>query len=466
MRRRVTLAVVAVAVAAVLLTAVGTILLTRHRARAAATSELSDEAAALVPFVTGADDPGAAVVEPNGTILVRRVRAARQALGLLDASVLVVDASGGVVSGDVPEGVPAGVATSVSGAGATISGVHGQVAWAAASSASGRAGRHLTVVLTRELPLTSGVLPWVAVSGIVAVVLAVAAATVIARRVTGPLVTIGGATRRIASGELDARVGDLGGRADAETVALAESIDTMAAALEHARSSQRAFLLSVSHDLRTPLTSIRGYAEAIVDDAVPEPKRAAAVILTESTRLGRLVSDLLDLTRMEAHQFTLEAGPVDIVAAARAAVAEGAPVATAAGIAVELLGVDEQIVVSADADRLGQVLANLIENAVRYASARVRVDVRDVGDEVRVTVTDDGPGIAPEDLDRVFDRFVADRPAAGTARNRPRGSGLGLTISRELVVAMGGSLVAGPGGGPDRAGTTMTVRLPIVRQVG
>src|SRR5690606_14520384 len=160
------------------------------------------------------------------------------------------------------------------------------------------------------------------------------------------------------------------------------------------------------------------------DDAVPEPKRAAAVILTESTRLGRLVSDLLDLTRMEAHQFTLEAGPVDVVAAARAAVAEGAPVATAAGIAVELLGVDEQIVVSADADRLGQVLADVLANAVRYASARVRVDVREVGDEVRVTVTDDGPGIAPEDLDRVFDRFVADRPAAGTARNRPRGSGL------------------------------------------
>jgi len=457
-----TLAVVAVAVAAVLLTGVGTTLLSWRRSRSLATSQLSNEAAALVPFVTGSEATGAADVESDGAGIVRRIRAARQALGLLDASVLVVDASGSVVSGDLPEGVPAGVSASVSDDGATASGVHGRVAWAAASSGSGRAGRHLTVVLTREVPLTSGVLPWVVLSGIVAVALAIVAATVVARRVTGPLVAIGGATRRIASGELDARVGDLGPRADVETVALADSIDHMAASLEVARGSQREFLLSVSHDLRTPLTSIRGYAEAIVDDAAPDPKRAAGVILAESTRLGRLVSDLLDLTRMEAHQFTLALGPVDLVAAARAAVAEGVPAATAAGIAIDLRAVDGQILVSADADRLGQVLANLVENAVRYASSQVRVDLRSAADQVRVTVTDDGPGIAPEDLDRVFDRFFADRPSPETPRNRPRGSGLGLTISRELVVAMGGTLVAGPGHEPDGSGTTMTVVFPLI----
>ncbi len=460
-----TLAVVAVAVAAVLLTGVGTTLLSRHRSRSVATNQLGDEAAALVPFVTGADHTGTAEVEADGAGLVRRIRTARQALGLLDASVLVVDASGSVVSGDLPEGVPASVPASVSGEGATLSGVHGDVAWAAASSGSGRAGRHLTVVLTRELPLTSGVLPWVALSGIVAVILAIAAATVVARRVTEPLVTIGGATRRIASGEFGTRVGDLGPRADVETLALAGSIDHMAASLERARGSQREFLLSVSHDLRTPLTAIRGYAEAIVDDAVPDPKRAAGVILTESARLGRLVADLLDLTRIEAHQFTLETGPVDVVAAARTAVAEGAPVATAAGIAIDLVGADERIVVSADADRLGQVFANLVENAVRFASSQVRVEVRPVGDSVEVAVVDDGPGIAPEDLDRVFDRFFADRPTPATPRNRSRGSGLGLTISRELVVAMGGSLVAGPGAAADGSGTTMTARFPIVRPV-
>src|SRR5205823_14198502 len=131
------------------------------------------------------------------------------------------------------------------------------------------------------------------------------------RRIARPLQEAEIATRRIAAGDLDASVPVQPG-ADEELASLARSINTMATTLARSRGLERQFLLSVSHDLRTPLTSIRGFAEAIADGAAPDDRRAAEVIAAESRRLERLVGDLLDLAKLESRQFTFHSRPIDL----------------------------------------------------------------------------------------------------------------------------------------------------------
>jgi two-component system sensor histidine kinase BaeS len=206
--------------------------------------------------------------------------------------------------------------------------------------------------------------------------------------------------------------------------------------------------LSVSHDLRTPLTSIRGFAEAIHDGAIEDSAHAADVILAESRRLERLVGDLLDLTKLEAHQMSISLRPTD-AAEVVSTTAEGfRPTAAKSGLALVLQvpGQDglpvsaPALPVVADPDRLAQLLANLLENAMTFARTTVTVVLSGVpapGGCV-ITVDDDGPGIAQGDLEKVFERFYrADR-----GPNRRMGSGLGLAIVAELAAAMGADVRA------------------------
>jgi signal transduction histidine kinase len=229
----------------------------------------------------------------------------------------------------------------------------------------------------------------------------------------------------------------------------------MAQSLEDGRVRERQLLLAVSHDLRTPLTSIRGFAEAIKDGAIADSGQAADVIIAESRRLERLVGDLLDLTKLEAHQMSIALRPTD-AAEVVSTTAEGfAPTAARSGVEIALwvpghAGEDGLVAmpdagqplppVSADPDRLAQLLANLLENAITFARTTVTVAVRDFpgSDACAITVDDDGPGIASSDLDHVFERFYrGDR-----GPNRPMGSGLGLAIVAELATAMGGTVRA------------------------
>ena len=260
-------------------------------------------------------------------------------------------------------------------------------------------------------------------------------------------------TGRIASGELASRVpvrrGDY-----PEFTSLAGSINDMAQTLEDGRARERHLLLAVSHDLRTPLTSIRGFAEAIQDGAIDDSAHAADVIIAESRRLERLVGDLLDLTKLEARQMSISMRPTD-AAEVVATTAEGfRPAAARTGLTVVLQVPGEDggapggavvpsppsALVAADPDRLAQLLANLVENAITFARTTVTVtmaDDRRSGTCV-ITVDDDGPGIAPVDLGHVFERFYrADR-----GPNRLLGSGLGLAIVAELAAAMGASVRA------------------------
>ena len=276
---------------------------------------------------------------------------------------------------------------------------------------------------------------------------------------TRPIAAMEATARSIAGGDLTARV-DASHVADDELGSLAEAINAMAADLDEARGHERAFLLSVSHDLRTPLTSIRGYAEAIADGTVEgmdNRVRAANVISSESRRLERLVADLLDLARLDAHQFSLHPAPIDARPVVVDAVEAFAP--SAAEIGVELVvEPGDAAPMEADPQRLGQIVANLVENALKFATSRVVVAVATVAIEegsrrVELRVDDDGPGIAPADLPRVFERLYTSRTVPG----RTLGTGIGLAIVRELALAMGGDARVEP---VDTVGTRFVVTFP------
>jgi signal transduction histidine kinase len=293
------------------------------------------------------------------------------------------------------------------------------------------------LVLTKQLeqnPLGRSS-PFFLLTAAMALGAAVIVSLILTRRMTRPLAAMEATADRIASGDLSARTGVSGHQSD-ELIDLGKSIDGMAEQLESARGLERAFLLSVSHDLRTPLTSIRGYADALAHGAAETPEqrvRAAEIIEAEARRLERLVADLLELARLDTHQFSLTPRPVDARAVVTASVDGFRPAAQHLGVALECAP-GPPIPVDADPERLGQIVANLMENALKYAVASVSVGVDASNGTVRLRVDDDGPGIALADLPKVFDRLYTARPAPG----RKVGTGLGLAIVSELASTMGG----------------------------
>jgi two-component system sensor histidine kinase BaeS len=336
---------------------------------------------------------------------------------------------------------------------------------------SGRSGTHLiytavptpiasitqytpVLIISRTVDEPASGIRYFALVALIALLVAAVVAAALARRFTRPLVAAVATTRRIAGGDLDATVEHTRGE-DPEFVELAGSINTMGATLQRAREQERQFLLSVSHELRTPLTSIRGYADAIVDGATDQPADAAGVISGEARRLERLVQDLLDLARLDADRFSFDLVAVDAALAVHQVVDGFAPSAAELGLdLVAAPGSEVALWVRADADRLVQVLANLVENASSFANTQVVVGSAAVAGVPTLWVVDDGPGIPREELGRVFDRhYVSDRVSG-----RRKGSGLGLAIVSELVTAMGGTVEAESPVVEDR-GTRIVVRL-------
>lgn len=308
---------------------------------------------------------------------------------------------------------------------------------------------NLVVVLTRQAPTgLGGAGTWFGIAAAATIVVSLLVATRLGRRIARPVQQAEVVTGRIAAGDLSARV-PIPEKAGHELVSLANSVNQMASSLALAQGAQRQFLMSVSHDLRTPLTSIRGYAEAVADGATDDVPHAAGVILSEARRLERLVGDLLELAKLEAGSFSLNCVSVDLWAVVAATVEGFSPAAASLGLEIDLEASPERSVLCyADPDRLGQVVANVVENALKYAQARVKVTAGFAASGApRLIVEDDGPGILPSDLERVFQRLYQSSSAA----SRKLGSGLGLAIVRELVTAMGGEVRAesplGPGGG-------------------
>jgi two-component system sensor histidine kinase BaeS len=367
----------------------------------------------------------------------------RGALRLEGVGLLNV-APDGSLEGPSPEGVTL-TETEVEAllAGETVSGREGRLVYAAATIERGE-NTTLVVLSDRIAIALGGSVVWFVVAGAIVLTVAVMAASRLSRTLTEPLRQAELASRKIAGGDLSARVPEPPAGAQDEVADLSRSINAMAGNLERSRGLEQQFLLSVSHDLRTPLTSIRGYAEALADGTAPDSAQAGTVILSESRRLDRLVRDLLELARLDARRFSLEPTEVELDELVAACVDGFAPEATAAGVTVELRADPE--VVTADPDRLAQVVANLLENALKFAAGRVVVTVATSGAAARVSVEDDGPGIAPGDRDHVFERLYV---ARHTPTRTESGSGLGLAIVRELVAAMGGTVGvdAADGGG-------------------
>jgi signal transduction histidine kinase len=284
------------------------------------------------------------------------------------------------------------------------------------------------------------------VAGLGGAVVAVVLSYLLARRLTRPIDRLAAATRRVAAGEQEVEVPVEG---EDELAALARSFNAMSAELARSRESQRGFLESVSHELKTPLTSIRGYAEALEEDAV-SPAEGGRIIASEAGRLERLVRDLLDLARFGRAGFDVEHREVDLGAIAATAVKRHLPRARELGVELESAG-DHGAVGIGDEGRLLQATSNLIENALRLTPAGGAVTVRARAGEI--TVQDTGPGLAAEDVPRAFDRFyLYDRYRS----ERAVGSGLGLAIVRELVAAMGGAVSAATRSG---GGAEFTIRL-------
>jgi signal transduction histidine kinase len=446
MRRRLMLATVGLVAVVLVIAGAGSLILTRNAARDQAQQQLVAQANSLT--------------SPNGeTRSLAVLRVLQKTLKLEDAGIIRIDTAGTIVS-PLPTGLSAqDIDAAAVQSGQTVSGRMGNLVFAVAPvnlSETERLrlelGGTLAILLTRDV---SGLGPswgYFIFAGGAALLVAALVAWQMSRRMARPLVEAMQVTGRIASGELASRVpvrrGDY-----PEFTSLAGSINDMAQSLEDSRARERHLLLAVSHDLRTPLTSIRGFAEAIQDGAIDDDGHAADVIIAESRRLERLVGDLLDLTKLEARQMSISLRPTD-AAEVVATTAEGfRPAAAKSGleIVLDLSGHDVEPLegiapatpghsVAADPDRLAQALANLLENAMTFA--RTTVSVAMAGDPVSgacvITVGDDGPGIAESDLSRVFERFYqADR-----GPNRRVGSGLGLAIVAELAAAMGGSVRA------------------------
>jgi two-component system sensor histidine kinase BaeS len=344
-------------------------------------------------------------------------------------------------------------------AGQQVSGRHGNTVFLAIPTQTQIRGKTLVVVATEDIDLTvlHDALPLILLAGFVVLLGVVLFSIWLARRLTQPIRAIERTAAQLATGDLSARAA-LPPTTDDELVALAAALNTMAAQLEQSRGSEHAFLLSISHDLRTPLTSIRGYAEALadgtLDDADPEErKRAATIIGAEGRRLERLVRDLLDLARLDSRQFSMHPRPSDATEIVRDAAEAFAPQARDLGVTLDVIS-GEPLPVDLDPERVGQIAANLVENALKYAVSRVEVyAARQQDGQVAIVVGDDGAGVPPDEMNRVFERLYTVRDAPG----RAVGTGLGLAIVRELAAAMGGAARAEPQPG---GGTRFVVSLP------
>jgi two-component system sensor histidine kinase BaeS len=285
------------------------------------------------------------------------------------------------------------------------------------------------------------------ISAAAGISLAALAAFLLARRIARPISRVAAAARHLAEEREPERVPVEGA---AEIAGLARAFNEMAEQLAKARAAERQFLLSVSHELKTPLTAIRGYAEGVTDGAFPGDE-AAETIATEAARLERLVRDLLDLARMNRTDFSIHREPLDLAEIAREAVRRYEAQARDFGVTLEAVAPTLAPAIG-DADRLLQVTSNLVENALRLTprGGVVRVAAR----AGSIEVEDTGPGLEPEDVARAFERFYLH---SRYSSDRAVGTGLGLSIVKQLTEGMGGAVdVASVAG----RGTRFTVRLP------
>lgn len=291
----------------------------------------------------------------------------------------------------------------------------------------------------------------------IAVALAVVLGLLVAVRLARPLRRTAAAAHALAAGRRDVTVEPKG---PVEVAEVADALNSLAAGLATSEGRQRDFLMSVSHDLRTPLTSIRGYAESLADGMVApgQSGRVGQILLAEANRLERLVADLLDLARLGAQDFRVDVVPVDVAPLVAATGEVWATRCAAEGVRFLLDISSSPLVAATDALRLRQILDGLLENALRVtpSGAPIVVAARYEAGSVLVEVRDGGPGLTDADLSVAFERSALYDRYRGV---RQVGTGLGLALVHGLVTRLGASVEAGHA---PEGGARFTVRLPAV----
>jgi two-component system sensor histidine kinase BaeS len=301
-------------------------------------------------------------------------------------------------------------------------------------------------------------------SSLIAAVAAMLLGWVLVRRLVRPLAEMMMLAERIAEGDYAQRVVT---RGPDEMARLADSLNRMAAALQRIEALRRDLVANVAHELRTPLSTLQGYLEALRDGITPPTRETLESLHEEVLRLVRLVHALHQLSQFDARVSRLRRDPVDLGALVHMVVTQYAPESTRRGMAVREVRDPRLPPVDADTDLVSQALRNLLDNALRYApeGATITVETALQGGAVRVTVRDTGEGIAPEDLVHIFERFYRGEKS----RSRETGgAGIGLALVQEIARAHGGDVGAASSPGattvwfslPVRIGDTRTVTSP------
>jgi two-component system OmpR family sensor kinase len=293
-------------------------------------------------------------------------------------------------------------------------------------------------------------------AGGLAMLAAIALAILLGNWVEAPLQKLVNQSEAVSRGE--ARPIPLEG--PSEVRRLFTAFNSMVSRLNASQQSERDFIANVSHELKTPLTSIQGFAQAILDQqpaALPETVKSASIILDEARRMNKMVMGLLTLARLDAGIASMKAEVVNLQALLQNVLEKLTPQAKAAGVVLDQdLGPVPEIL--ADAENLTQVFVNLVDNGIKYSKqgGQVRVSLHQMDDLIEVHVRDNGRGIPLEDQARIFERFYqADKARSGGPK---RGVGLGLSIASQLVKAMGGTLSVES---ESAGGCDFMVKLPL-----
>src|SRR4249920_274894 len=265
----------------------------------------------------------------------------------------------------------------------------------------------------------------------------------LSRRLTEPVRALTRATEHVAAGRYDVEIPE--GHGNDEISLLTDRFRGMVEKLSESERLKRSFLMSVTHELRTPLTAIRGHVEALREGVVSEPEQVAGsleIIAVETDRLERLVGDVLDLAKLQAHRFTVRREEVDMNRVIEQAYGAFTEEARRREIDYSVESGELPPVIVSDGDRVLQVISNLLSNAFRWTpdGGRIELTLAASNGSVEVEIVDSGPGIPAEHRERIFQAFIS---------NDADGTGLGLPIARELAVALGGriELESNPGSG-------------------
>ena len=295
-------------------------------------------------------------------------------------------------------------------------------------------------------------------AALTAILAALALSFLFSRSVIAPVLAMSGATQRIADGRYDERVQAIG---EDELSQLATRFNQMAEKLDQVESMRRRLIGDVSHELRTPLTAIKGSMEGLMDGILPANDETFGQIHAEADRLNRLVDDLQELSRVEAHAYQLDIRPMDVSSLVQTVTKRLASKAQTKRISLNSELTPTLPPILADEDRAIQVLTNLAGNALQYTpeGGRVTISTKRVNDEVQFSVRDTGTGIPSAHLSHIFDRFY--RVDKSRSRQSGGGSGIGLTIARALVEAHGGRIWVESDG--EERGSTFSFTLPITR---